>query len=131
MGCPPGDDIYLVVIETLLLSSPVTKPLVPKPHRPIPNPVQPSSKTQLVRRGLGLTLKSWGPPPTPPYSWLGHAYRHITFLAGWVTPKHGWATSKHGWVTPKYSPIVNLVVVLKPHFGLDLIDHGQVSPVFK
>ena len=51
-----------------LLSSPVPKPLVPKPPRPIPNPVQTSPKAQLVPRGLRLTLKSYGPPnPTPPH----------------------------------------------------------------
>ena len=45
-----------------LLSSPV-----PKPPRPIPNPVQLIPKAQLVPRGLGLTLKSYGPPTTPPH----------------------------------------------------------------
>ena len=58
-----------------LLSSPVSKPLVPKPPGPNPNPVKPSSKTELVPRELELTLKSlpFGPthcrlltPPTPP-----------------------------------------------------------------
>ena len=43
------------------ITGPGPKPLVPIPPRPNPNPVQPSSKPKLVPRGLGLTLKSWGP----------------------------------------------------------------------
>ena len=39
-------------------SSPGPKPLVLKPLRPNPNPVQPISKLKLAPRGLGLTLKS-------------------------------------------------------------------------
>ena len=43
------------------LSSPVPKPKSP---RPSPNPVKPRS--QSVPRGLGLTLKSYGPPTHHP-----------------------------------------------------------------
>ena len=46
------------------LSSPVPKPLVPKTPRPTLNQVL-SYKTQLVQKGLGLTLKSCRPPTTP------------------------------------------------------------------
>ena len=47
-------------IPYFFLSSPV-----PKPPRPLPNQVQPSSKPKLVSSGLGLTLKSCRPPPPP------------------------------------------------------------------
>ena len=79
------------------LSSPSPKPFVPILPRPSPNPVKHSPKAQLVPRGLGLTLKSYGPPYSrlghvysrlghPPYSRLGHAYSRlghppITFLS--------------------------------------------------
>ena len=43
------------------LSSPGPKPLVPNTPMPNPNQVTISSKTQLVPRGLGLTLNSCGP----------------------------------------------------------------------
>ena len=35
--------------------------LIPQTPWHNPNPIQPSSKPKLVPRGLGLTLKSWGP----------------------------------------------------------------------
>ena len=54
------------VMSLSLLSSPGPRPLFPKPPRPSPNQVQPSSKPKLVPKGLGLTLKSWGPPHHPP-----------------------------------------------------------------
>ena len=44
----------------------VPNPVVPKPN---PKPVQPSSKSQKNPRGLGLTLKSYGPPHR---HWLLH-----------------------------------------------------------
>ena len=37
----------------------------PKPPRPNPNSVNPNSKPELVPRGLGLTLKSGRPLPSP------------------------------------------------------------------
>ena len=62
---PPAPQARGGLKEIIQLSSPVPKPLVPKPSRPIPNPVQLSPKAQLVPRGLGLTLKSYGPPTHP------------------------------------------------------------------
>ena len=45
------------------MSSPGPKSLVPQTPRPSPNTVKPSSKVKSVARGLGLTLKSYEPPP--------------------------------------------------------------------
>ena len=50
----------LHTVRAQKLSSPSPIPF-PKPPRLSPNPVTPSSKAQLVPRGLGLTLKSYGP----------------------------------------------------------------------
>ena len=59
--------LYLVklrVIYQFLLSSFVPKPLVSKPPRPNPNPVEPSSKT----KGIGAATKIlWATSPPPTY----------------------------------------------------------------
>ena len=56
--------VKLMVIYQFLLSSPVPKPLVPKPPRPNPNPVEPSSKT----KGIGAATKIlWATSPPPTY----------------------------------------------------------------
>ena len=50
-------DEFIVFTEILAqLSSPGPKPIVPKPPRPKPNQVHPSSRPKLVQRGLGMTI---------------------------------------------------------------------------
>ena len=58
-------DINLNLNQLTVIANPCPKPLVPQPPKPNANPVQPNSKPELVPRGLGLTLKSCRPLPSP------------------------------------------------------------------
>ena len=113
--------MFTFIDETQINCQALSQNLSTKTPRPNPIQVQISSKTQLVRRGLGLTLKCCRPPTTTQQLLSmkegPHHKRGKKEFGLWAVTKISWATTIL-MAVPLYSRVCHPPITFKHEGGV-------------